>query len=68
MNTKTRFKLTVIAGSFLSVMTVLATVLKQEIVATTSLTGIMTILSAYIWSQTRRPSYNENANADNSEK
>ena len=64
MTTKTRFKLTVIAGFFLACITVLAVAFKMEVVATCSITAIMTILSAYIWAQTKRPSSNENADDD----
>ena len=56
MTTKTRLKLTVIAALFLGGITVIATIMKMEVVATTSIAGIMTILSAYIWAQTKRPS------------
>ncbi len=56
MNTKTRLKLTVIAALFLGGITLMATIMKLEVVATTSIAGIMTILSAYIWAQTKRPS------------
>lgn len=56
MTTKTRLKLTVIAGLFLAAITLTATFMKMEAVATTSIAGIMTILSAYIWAQTKRPS------------
>ena len=56
MNTKTRLKLTVIAALFLGGITIMATLMKMEVVATTSIAGIMTILSAYIWAQTKRPS------------
>jgi hypothetical protein len=59
MNTKTRLKLTVIAALFLGGITIMATIMKMEVVATTSIAGIMTILSAYIWSQTTRPSKDE---------
>ena len=56
MNTKTRLKLTIIGGVFLAGMTLVATILKMENIATTSLAGLMTIFSTYIWSQTKRPS------------
>ena len=56
MTTKTRLKLTVIAALFLGGITIMATIMKMEVVATTSIAGIMTILSAYIWAQTKRPS------------
>jgi|GEM_PF-1113011 len=56
MTTKTRLKLTVIAALFLGGITIMATIMKMEAVATTSIAGIMTILSTYIWAQTKRPS------------
>lgn len=56
MTTKTRLKLTVIAALFLGGITIMATIMKMEVIATTSIAGIMTILSAYIWAQTKRPS------------
>jgi flagellar biosynthesis component FlhA len=59
MNNQTRFKLTLYAAAFLAVVTLLAIASKMETVATAAIAGIMTILSAYIWSQTQRPSQNE---------
>lgn len=59
MNNQTRFKLTLYAAAFLAVVTLLAIASKMETVATAAIAGIMTILSAYIWSQTHRPSQNE---------
>jgi hypothetical protein len=61
MTTRTRYKLTLFAAGFLALVTLLAIASKMETVATASIAGIMTILSAYIWSQTTRPSKNENA-------
>lgn len=60
MTSRTRFKLTLFAAGFLALVTLLAIASKMETVATASIAGIMTILSAYIWSQTTRPSKNEN--------
>ena len=59
MTTRTRYKLTLFAAAFLALVTLLAIASKMETVATASIAGIMTILSAYIWSQTTRPSRNE---------
>lgn len=59
MTSRTRFKLTLSAAGFLALVTLLAIASKMETVATASIAGIMTILSAYIWSQTTRPSKNE---------
>ena len=61
MNTQTRFKLTLFTAGFLALVTLLAIGSKMETVATAAIAGIMTILSAYIWSQTQRPSNNEYA-------
>ncbi len=59
MTYRTRYKLTLIAAAFLALVTLLAIGSKMETVATASIAGIMTVLSAYIWSQTTRPSKNE---------
>ena len=40
MNTKTRLKLTVIAALFLGGITLMATIMKLEVVATTSIAGV----------------------------
>jgi hypothetical protein len=61
MNTQTRFKLTLFTAGFLAIVTLLAIGAKMETVATAAIAAIMTILSAYIWSQTQRPSNNEYA-------
>lgn len=59
MNSQTRLKLTLSAAAFLAIVTLLSIYSKMEGVATASIAGIMTILSAYIWSQTTRPSKDE---------
>jgi hypothetical protein len=59
MNNRTRYKLTLLAAAFLALVTLLSIGAKMETVATASIAGMMTILSAYIWSQTTRPSKNE---------
>lgn len=64
MRIQTRFKLTLVAAVFLAVVTLLAIWANMETVATASIAGIMTILSAYIWSQTTRPSKNEYPDKD----
>jgi hypothetical protein len=61
MKTQTRYKLTVLTAIFLAFVTLLAIIYHLETVATTSIAGIMTTLSAYIWSQTTRPSAHEYA-------
>ena len=62
MNSQTRLKLTLSAAAFLALVTLLSIYSKMEGVATASIAGIMTILSAYIWSQTTRPSQDEYVN------
>lgn len=59
MNTHTRFKITIAAAFFLAILATLSIILKMETVAVTSITGILTILSAYIWAQTKRPTHHE---------
>jgi hypothetical protein len=59
MRTKTRLKLTIAAFLLLGALAAAATYNHSETVATTAIAGIMTILSAYIWAQTKRPSYYE---------
>ena len=68
MNTKTRFKLTVIAALFLGALATFATMHEMEVVATTCIAGLMTILSTYIWAQTKRPSFNEKYYPNNHQK
>ena len=59
MNTHTRFKITIAAAFFLASLATLSIIMKMETVAVTSITGILTILSAYIWAQTKRPTHHE---------
>ncbi len=56
MTKRTRFKISIIAGLLLYSLAVLAVFKSMENVAITSIAGIMTILSAYIWAETKRPS------------
>jgi hypothetical protein len=56
MSKRTRFKISLAAMAFLVLTTYVAMILRQEIVATSCIAGLMTVLSAYIWAETRRPS------------
>jgi hypothetical protein len=56
MNSRTRLKLTLGATVFLVVTTFVSIARGMEGVATTCVAGVMTILSTYIWAETRRPS------------
>jgi len=59
VNTQTRLKLTLGTAAFLALVILIALFGKMETVATAGIAAIMTILSAYIWSQTQRPSIHE---------
>ena len=56
MNYQTRYQLTRRAGVYLALVTLIAIFMHMETLATSCIAGLMTILSAYIWAQTRRPS------------
>ena len=64
MRSKTRLKLTFLAALFLAAMAMISTFMGMEVMATTCIAGIMTILSTYIWAQTKRPSYYRNDDSD----
>jgi len=56
MDKRTRFKLTLGAIVFLVLTTYVAMFRGMEAVASTCIAGVMTILSTYIWAETKRPS------------
>ncbi len=56
MTKRTRYRLTIIAGLLLFSLAFISVFKEMENVAITSIGGIMTILSAYIWGETNRPS------------
>lgn len=56
MNNRTRLKISIAATMFLVVTTWFAMAKEMETLATTCVAGVMTILSTYIWAETRRPS------------
>jgi hypothetical protein len=59
MNASTRLRFTAYAALFLAGVTILSILRGMEAVAATSVAGLMTILSTYIWSQTKRPHYED---------
>ncbi len=56
MRNSTRYLITIIAAILLAVVVVLSIFKAMESVASTAIAALMTILSTYIWSQTKRPS------------
>ena len=53
---RTRLKITLTAAVFLVATTYVAIFKGMEAVATTCIAGVMTVLSTYIWAETKRPS------------
>ena len=53
---RTRLQITLAAAVFLVVTTYVAIFKGMEAVATTCIAGVMTVLSTYIWAETKRPS------------
>lgn len=56
MTKRTRLKITIIAGVFLASLAVYATYTGMQNIGVTAIAGFMTILSSYIWGETKRPS------------
>jgi hypothetical protein len=56
MNRRTRYRLSIIAGLLLFSLAFTATLIGKEAIAVTAIGGVMTILSVYIWGETKRPS------------
>ena len=53
---RTRLKITLAAAGCLVVTTYVSIFKEMEAVATTCIAGVMTVLSTYIWAETKRPS------------
>ena len=53
---RTRLKITLAAAVFLVVTTYISIFKEMEAVATTCIASVMTVLSTYIWAETKRPS------------
>jgi len=58
MKRSKRYIITLLAGFMLSTLALLSVLKGMEGVATASVGGILTILSTYIWGETKRPSNN----------
>jgi drug/metabolite transporter (DMT)-like permease len=59
MTKRTRLKITIIAGIFLGCLATYATYKGMQSIGVTAIGGFMTILSSYIWGETKRPSLKE---------
>lgn len=55
---RTRYKISIITALYLIIMATLSVFKNMEGVAISSIAGIMTILSSYVWGETKRPSEN----------
>lgn len=60
MKLSKRYLITIIAGIILSALAVISVMKGMETLASACVAGIMTILTTYIWGETKRPSNNEN--------
>jgi hypothetical protein len=56
MKKSKRYIIAIIAGLLLAAIAILAIYKGMESVATTCVAGVLTILSTYIWGETKRPS------------
>lgn len=56
MNKRTRYKIAILAGLMLFGLAVLSVFKGLESVAVSAIGAFMTILSAYLWAETNRPS------------
>jgi hypothetical protein len=56
MKKSKRYIITIIAGIVLGILAAFAIFKGIEVVAGTCIAGILTILSTYIWGETKRPS------------
>ena len=63
MKSSKRYTLTLITGLFLAVLAGLSVFKSMEGLASACVAGIMTILTTYIWGETKRPS-NTNTTED----
>jgi hypothetical protein len=56
MEKRTRLKITLLAGILLSLISLASIWQQTENIGMAAIGGIMTILSGYIWGETKRPS------------
>jgi len=53
---QTRFKFSIASVVFLAIVVILSIIRLTENIGVTAIAGIMTVLSSYIWAETKRPS------------
>jgi len=53
---QTRFKFSITTVVFLAIVVILSIIRPTENIGVTAIAGIMTVLSSYIWAETKRPS------------
>lgn len=56
MKTSKRYVVTIVAGIFLAVLSFFSVLKGMEGLASVCVGGILTILTTYIWGETKRPS------------
>lgn len=56
MKTSKRYTISIVAGVVLATLAVLSVLKEMEGVASACVGGILTILTSYIWGETKRPS------------
>ena len=60
MKARTRLKTTLATALFMAGIILLATLMQLEVIASAAIGSLMTILSAYLWAETKRPSIPKN--------
>jgi hypothetical protein len=56
MTKRTRYKISIGAGLFMAMVVLLSIFKDAQNIGVTAITAIITILSTYIWGETKRPS------------
>jgi hypothetical protein len=59
MNASKRYMISVVSGVLLTGIAIISVLYRLEGVAMTCIGGVMTILTTYIWAETKRPSKKE---------
>ena len=59
MKARTRYRISIASILFLAMVVILSIFKNTENIGITAIAGIMTILTSYIWGETKRPSKNK---------